>query len=526
VRTAENSPSGVNAPERLTPEILLTFSDLYLKKNFDDPAPTPKAHLEWWAYCCLPRKYVAIAAPRGHAKSTAITLTFVLANICFRLKRHVLIISDTVDQAALFLGNIAAELRENEELRATFGVDRIIKDNEGEVIIRWTDGKLTRLAAYGAGQKIRGTNWRNIRPDLVVLDDMENDELVMNEDRREKFAYWVLKALLPMCSRSNADVRAVGTILHEDSWLARQMPDPFEDKGIVETPLKTYTTTDRAWLGVLYRAHPGFDDFSELLWPEGWTEEKLKLERQAYIDEGKPEGYAQEYLNNPMAEEGAYFQDDDLLPILPDEREPSTRSPEHYLIAADLAISQQSKRAYTVFAVCGIDPQGTIRVRDIIRARMDSLEICETFFWLHQKYKHKAAMNVEPVFLVEKENISKAIGPFLYREMDERGTYLNLEEMPPIHDKMMRARAIQARVRAHRVEFDHTAPWWPVLKHEMVTFPRSTYMDQVDALAWIGHYLATMQEAPDWEDIADMEYEEEWEDAFGDDFGHNRFTGY
>ena len=527
-KTDAFSPRGakVKSKVRLTPEILLSFSDLFLKRNFDEPVETPAAHLEWWGYVCSARRLVAIAAPRGHAKSTAITHTFVLASVCLRVKRHVLIISDTEGQSSNFLGNISKELRENEDLQKTFGFKKLLKDNETELIILWTDGTRTRIAAHGAQQKIRGTNWHGIRPDLIVCDDLENDEAVMNDDRRLKFRNWFMDTLLPIGGKS-ADIRVVGTILHEDSLLAGLMPNLIEDPLVVETPLRITTKKDTAFLSALYRAHPGYDDFSVILWPQQWDEDALKEKRQAYIDMGYPEGYAQEYLNTPMAGEGAYFKEEDLVPIPMEEKVKLTRSPENFVIGADLAISKESRRAFTVFAVAGVAPDGVIRIREIIRERMDSFEIMETMFLLHEKYQRMSAQGLEPVFLVEQENIAKSLGPFLYREMEERGEYLVLEKMPPIHDKELRGRAIQGRIRANMVEFDHEAKWWPTLQHEMVTFPRSTYKDQVDALAWIGHYLAKMNEAPTWEELEDDAYEEELFEArqgWGD--GRNRITGY
>lgn len=510
---------------RLTPEILLSFSDIYLKHSFDEPVATPAAHLEWWGYCCLATAYVALAAPRGHAKSTAITFTFVLASVCLRVKRHVLLVSDTEGQAIMFLGNLSRELRENTDLQRTCGFKRIVKDNENELIVEWLDGGRTRIAAHGAGQKIRGTNWHGVRPDLVVCDDLENDEMVMSEDRRLKFRAWFYNTLLPLGGKS-CQIRVVGTILHEDALLSRLMPDVLGDPNCIIEPLRTRTTTKKAFLGVLYRAHPDFDDFSEILWPEGWTEERLKLRRQAYIDDGYPEGYAQEYLNNPMAKEGAYFDQDDLLEIELSQRMHETKHPETFFIGVDLAISEKARRAFTVFAVFGYDHTRTLRCREIYRKRVDSLAIIEQFFHLHAKYSAKSPNREEPVFLVETENIAKAIGPILDKEMEERDQYLVIEKMPPINDKELRARSMQARVRGHRVEFDHEAAWWPTLKHELITFPRSTYKDQVDALAWVGYYVANMHEPPTYQELEEQEWQDEYEEAGFSMGGASRITGY
>ena len=507
---SDNPPTkaGINDIE-LTPETLLSFSDLFLKKNFDEAVYTPSAHMEWWQLVCLPRRYVAIAAPRGHAKSTAISHTFVLANVCFRIRRHVLIVSDTEGQAVQFLGNIKRELGTNEELRKTFGILRFSKESETELIVEFVHGEPTRIIARGAGQRIRGTNWIGIRPDLVIGDDLENDEAVASEDRREKFRDWFFNTLIPLGSK-RCIYRVVGTILHEDSLLMSFMPDIILDPECIVEPLRVRTTSRKSWLGVLYRAHPEFDNFSQLLWPEQWNVERLREVQQAYIDQGYPEGYSQEYLNNPIASSMAYFKESDLTRMPLEEAELRTAQPEVYYIAADFAISTKSRRAFTAFVVGGMAPDGVLRIREVIRERLDSADIVEYLFSLHEKYKRRSAAQIEPVFLIEKENISKAIGPFLDRSMRERDVFLAIEAMDPINDKLMRARPFQARLRTGMVEFDMDAPWWPTLKHEMLTFP-GTYVDQVDALAWLGHYLAKMADTPSQQDLDDAEWEHEQE---------------
>ena len=109
--------------------------------------------------------------------------------------------------------------------------------------------------------------------------------------------------------------------------------------------------------------------------------------------------------------------------------------------------------------------------------------------------------------------------------------YLAIEEMDPIQDKLLRARPFQARQRAGMVEYDQTAPWWPTLKHELLTFP-GTYQDQVDALAWLGHYLAKMVEAPtqhaldEWEWEAEQEHSEYGYAEEHDEQHIDNWTGY
>ena len=100
------------------------FSSGLLLKNFDNPKDTPDFHHELWELVCSESPRVAVAAPRGHAKSTAVTLVFILACVLFRIKKHVLLISDTESQSVDFLGDIKKELIENEDLREKDQRDR------------------------------------------------------------------------------------------------------------------------------------------------------------------------------------------------------------------------------------------------------------------------------------------------------------------------------------------------------------------------------------------------------------------
>ena len=179
---AGSQPNSVeNIP--LTAEVIEGFVGSLLVKRFDGSLKIPKFHKEWWNYCCGPEKYVAIAAPRSHAKSTAITLSFTLASILFRKRKFVLIVSDTESQACLFLGAIKQELSDNQELIDLFGVKRdpatnlvkFEKDSESDVIIEFEDGYKCRLIAKGSEQKLRGLLWDGKRPDLMICHEKDTE---------------------------------------------------------------------------------------------------------------------------------------------------------------------------------------------------------------------------------------------------------------------------------------------------------------------------------------------------------------
>lgn len=495
---------------QLSKELIYGFVNTLLAHKFDQRVSTPNFHLELWDLMCRTHERVAIAAPRGHAKSTAVTHSFTLACICFRVKQHILILSDTEGQAVNFLGDLKSEFTENDELISLFGVRKLKKDRETEFIVQFEDGYEVRVLARGSEQKLRGLKWRNKRPDLIVCDDMENDEIVLNDERREKFRNWFYKAVIPAGSRG-CWIRYVGTILHMDSFLERLMPKWGHETTIVE-PLRQYSTEIGDWLSVRYRAHD--EEFNNILWPEAFTKDRLEGIRAGYVSMGIPEGYSQEYLNYPIDESTAYFRKQDLLPI------PQDSQNEEFYVAADLAISEKDKSAFTVFVVAGVTPNNKMRVRDVLRFRGDALEIIETFFSLYTRYKPE-------MFFVEQENIARTLGPILNKAMEEKNQYFRIEPMTASQDKVKRARALQARMRAGMVEFDQEAEWFATMQQEFLQFPRGAYMDQVDATAWIALGIEKLYDTPTAKDISDYIYEEELEEQYTYSFaGVSSITGY
>ena len=64
---------------QLTSEVIKGFVGTCLIKRFDGASRIPKFHEEMRDLCYSDNKFVAIGAPRGHAKSTSITLSYVFS---------------------------------------------------------------------------------------------------------------------------------------------------------------------------------------------------------------------------------------------------------------------------------------------------------------------------------------------------------------------------------------------------------------------------------------------------------------
>ena len=504
----------------LNSSIIEGFASSCLVKYFDNASPFEDFHREWWELCTSDDKFIAICAPRGHSKSTTITVVYSLTAVLFRNRKYVLIVGDTEAQAALFLGQIKQILLDSSAIHGLFslklndvGEPDLIKDTETDMIGQFEDGAMFRIIAKGAEQKLRGMLWDGSRPDLVVIDDLMNEELVMNKARRDKLRRWVYGSLLP-CRSEDGIIRFVGTPMNMDDPLESLMPRE-NDKNTVIEDLKTYSIKKKGmWRSIKYRAHT--PDLGKLLWPQRKSPEDFRQLRQDFIDQGIPEVYACEYLCNPVDDSIRFFKRSDFATITEEDR----KKDKNYYITADLVISEKDRADYSVFVVGGMDSNGLLHVVNVIRERMDGLTIVQTILALQKLYTPVA-------FGIEEMMISKAIGPFLNRAMIEENIYPNIIGMSPYRsDKITRARSIQARMRATAVKFDKSADWWDVFENEMMQFPRSKHDDCVDAMSYLGLLIDKMDEGRTVKDIEDEAYEQDFEESGNAHMGRSLVTGY
>jgi len=168
---------------------------------------------------------LALAAPRGEAKSTLVTQIFVLWCVVHGLRHYIPIIMDAFDQAATMLEAIKVELEANPRLKLDF------PDACGEGRV-WQAGVIVtanniKIQAFGSGKRMRGLRHGPHRPDLVVCDDLENDENVRSPEQRDKVESWLKKTVLRLGPADDSlDVIVIGTILHYDSMLSRHLKNP------------------------------------------------------------------------------------------------------------------------------------------------------------------------------------------------------------------------------------------------------------------------------------------------------------
>ena len=463
---------------KLTAKLIEAFAGTFLSGRYDNAKPTPPFHRQGWALYCSDERQAGLVAPRGHAKSTAFTYDYILAECLFRTAQYVILIGSTEDKAAEQLSNLSEEIEVNEDMRREFGVAGFETQQKTEIIVKFDDGARFRILARGAEQKIRGAMWNGMRPDLIVCDDMEDDEQVMSKDRRLKFQKWFFRAAKQALSRRGR-IRVHGTILHEDSLLAR-------------------LNKNKMWKFLFFKAHNSYSDFSNLLWPEQWSAEALRDVQIEFEENGDSAGYSQEFLNTPLDNNEAYLKKENFLPMAPDDYE----SEKIYICGADWAISKADSANRTSFTCGGKDVENIVHVVGQAVGRWDSLEIVEEFFAFHDRWRPAA-------WYVENGQIWLGLKPMILKEMQKRDTWINIIERTPIKDKSVRGRSLQRRHKNGGMRFDKQASWYPGYEAELLTFTGVTdavFDDQFDSTALMSIGF------DEWHEIDEDDFvsEEEW----------------
>ena len=160
---------------------------------------------------------MALAAPRGSAKSSVHTLILPLMDICLRRERYIVIVSATSVQAEIRLHNIKRELAYNRRLREVFG-DALKPQRP------WTRSSIcvndVRVDAFGALAEIRGISHGEARPTKIILDDAESSRRALTNEGRVEVQQWY-DEVIENLGDSYTQLEVVGTILHRDSLLSR-----------------------------------------------------------------------------------------------------------------------------------------------------------------------------------------------------------------------------------------------------------------------------------------------------------------
>ena len=422
-------------------------------------------------------------------------------------KRYIIIAMDTKEQAYGMLEAIKVEIESNPRLRIDFP-----ELSAGKV---WRAGtiltsKNQKVEAVGAGQKLRGRRHGAYRPDLVVLDDIENDESVQTPEQRNKLHDWILKAVLKLgAAGEKFDVIYVGTILHYDSVLNRVLSTKGWRKARFKAILR-YPDNMVLWdeWENIYLSEEGDDDtLSDLFYQQhkaemdkgavvSWLARPILALMKIRASDGHS-AFDSEYQNDPVSGDDAIFANSlQYWTELPDDL--------IYFGALDPSMGKAgASRDPSAILVGGYHrASGKLYVAEAqIKKRLPDL-IIEDVIRLHAQYQcHK--------WFVETVQFQEFLQTELVKRSAQRGKPVPAMAVKPNTDKMLRIESLQPHI-ANGLILIHRSQ--STLESQLRHFPKADHDDGPDALEMLWRNAVTASAPIEWESIEDedWEYRSKW----------------
>lgn len=394
---------------------------------------------------------VGVIAPRGHAKSTTVDMTYPLWAGCFEQEEFIVIISDTYTQAAEFINALKDEFENNPKIKWLFG------NMKGD---DWQDGEFVlsngiKYAAKGSGMKIRGIRHRHTRPTLMIFDDIENDENIKSAEQRQKLYHWFTKAAIPALARGGRAV-VIGTILHFDSLVNKVMKQ--------QDIFKSWQTR------VFYAITTDEDGTEHALWPEHRSLEKLKSMRDNPNDQEfvGSIAFAQEYQHKPFSEEDAIVKPDWIKECEPSQA-PDEYSRQARVLTVDPAASERQTADPTAMIVADLGVDGNVYVRAIRNQRTSPSITAETIKNLYETYQPQVV------------GIEQGALGLVFRDLLAGLPVIGLK---PDKDKVRRLLAVSRFFEAGKVFLVRDIQNGQALREQLIEFPKGTHDDMVDAIVY------------------------------------------
>lgn len=165
-------------------------------------------------------------APRNHAKTAIRCFLIPLFQALEEPNsfRHYLNVQATGLKAYSVNLSIKSEVEGNPFLRALYGNQVGLE--------KWTDGQFVLrngvvFTAVGAGQSIRGLNYRSMRPDFIIVDDLYDEDDINRPDATGNKNNWFWGSLYPARAKSRrCSVHVQGTAINKEDLLEELKSKP------------------------------------------------------------------------------------------------------------------------------------------------------------------------------------------------------------------------------------------------------------------------------------------------------------
>jgi len=444
---------------------------------------------------------IVIKAPRGLGK-TSIVKALIRKRIRYKDTHFVTYIGKNEGFAIMQTENIKNAMLQNKIENKFFGaINAKIEDVSLEFSKKsWITSNGIYVLPRGAGQAVRGITFdydsTTYRPDLIVIDDLEDDDEILSEINRSKLRNWFLSAVVEARPQIGKmwQIIYIDTLKHEDSLLAHLLGRG--DWHAVNLSLCN-------------------EDYQSLA-PDFVTTEEILAEVEEHRKQGTLDIFAREKMGRPTAKETANFKRSYFKYYQENSSEfmaASMTTSFYNIVIADPAKTAQFSSADSAIVVWGVDlKSGTLYFRYEKSGKMHPDEFVSAFFDIGAQFgayfyaMEETGLNEFIRYPVHNEAVKRGVSlervvwlsartGKSYGRADMSGKAARVAQLVPYYR--------QGRVRHNKEMSDK-------LEGQLLSFPRPALWDVCDAAAYVVEvlesYSAYFEEA----------YLDEGEDEYAD----------
>lgn len=397
---------------------------------------------------------------RNSGKSTIVTTAYPIWAILGKLqKKFVVIVCQTKEQAKLHMSSLKQELESNVLLKRDLGPFKEESDEWNVSSVKFTKSG-AKIMIASLEQSIRGLRHSENRPDLFILDDIEDISSTRTRERRDKTYRWLKGELIPAGDR-NTRLVMIGNMLHEDCVLQRLKEEVEENK------------IDGKFMFI-----PLIDENNKSNWPGKYpTDKEIETEKRKI---GNEVAWRREYLLEIVSDYDQIIQKEWIHRYTELPKKISS-----IRVAIDLAVSEKDTADNTAIIIGLTTGYGNTMCMYIlpnpINEKMKitkTMEICKQLnSSLYSTYK------IIPKFFIEGGGTQKG----LVDVIKDQG--LDVEEVSPQLDKRSRLNAASIPLQSGKVFFPTKG--CEELENQLINFPMEKYDDLTDAFSIITTSLST-----------------------------------
>lgn len=392
-----------------------------------------------------------ILIPRGHLKSTLLTISAAIQEVCIDPNIRIWITNAVMDQARKFMREIKDQMESNVLLRKTW--PEIFWSNPSKEAQKWTEDELivkrssrskeATITVGSVGKETTGSHY-----DLHIYDDLVNLENVSSPEMIEKTYKWYKMSLSLL--EPNGRKWIIGTRYDYSDMYGK----------LLETSMARIVMRCRD-----YEQSP-----PKVLFPRKFTNkilDRIRDEQGSWI-------FSSQYENDPTDQKTAPFKREflqfwDTLP-----------TPMNLYTLVDLAISDAKKACETAILVVGYSLEGNLYVVEDASGILTPDNTVESLYRIDFQYGG-------PPMGVERMQLEKAMRYWLNQAAERKGKMLTYYELRPDMDKHRRIVSnLQPMWEQRRI---FLKPGMQELESQFLRFPRYSMRDRIDAMAYFNQLV-------------------------------------